>query len=85
MITGEAGCGKIMLIRHLLNQRNRDVTVGLISNAANLTHNLLKWIQLERIRLDCVSETNHNLNLVGGQARIGQDRTGQALWLGETL
>lgn len=46
VITGEVGCGKTTLIRHLLNQLDRDVTVGLLTNTAGLRHDLLRWILL---------------------------------------
>jgi general secretion pathway protein A len=44
VITGEVGCGKTTLIRHLLNQLTDEVTVGLITNTANARDNLLKWV-----------------------------------------
>jgi type II secretory pathway predicted ATPase ExeA len=44
VITGEVGCGKTTLIRHLLNRLDPHVTVGLISNTGNLTGDLLRWI-----------------------------------------
>ncbi|MGA7979447.1 MAG: AAA family ATPase [Chromatiaceae bacterium] len=46
VITGEVGCGKTTLIRHLLNQITQGVTVGLITNTANARNNLLKWVLL---------------------------------------
>ena len=46
VITGEVGCGKTTLIRHLLNQLDSSVTVGLISNTGNVSGDLLRWILL---------------------------------------
>jgi type II secretory pathway predicted ATPase ExeA len=44
VITGEIGCGKTTLIRHLLNQLPERVTVGLISNTHRCFDNLLEWV-----------------------------------------
>lgn len=44
VITGEIGCGKTTLIRHLLNQLGTDVRVGLISNAQQEFGELLQWV-----------------------------------------
>jgi len=46
VITGDVGCGKTTLIRHLLNNLEQDVTVGLISNTQNEIGELLKWVLL---------------------------------------
>ena len=46
VITGEVGCGKTTLIRHLLNQLDSNVTVGLIANTGNVSGDLLRWILL---------------------------------------
>jgi len=46
VITGDVGCGKTTLIRHLLNQIDQDVTVGLISNTRQDIGELLKWVLL---------------------------------------
>lgn len=46
VITGEVGCGKTTLIRQMLNQLTQRVTVGLITNTANMGENLLKRIML---------------------------------------
>ncbi len=46
VITGDVGCGKTTLIRHLLNQVDERVTVGLITNTANARDNLLRWVLL---------------------------------------
>jgi type II secretory pathway predicted ATPase ExeA len=46
VITGGVGCGKTTLIRHLLNNLDHDVTVGLISNTQNEVDHLLKWVLL---------------------------------------
>jgi general secretion pathway protein A len=44
VITGGIGTGKTTLIRHLLNQLDRDVTVGLITNTHPSFGELLQWI-----------------------------------------
>lgn len=44
VITGEIGCGKTMLIRHLLNKVDDDLTVGLLSNMFDDGSDLLQWI-----------------------------------------
>ena len=44
VITGEIGTGKTTLVRHVLNQLERDVTVGLISNTHRSFGELLQWI-----------------------------------------
>lgn len=46
VITGEIGCGKTTLIRHLLNNLAEDMTVGLISNTHKACDDLLEWIML---------------------------------------
>ena len=46
VITGEIGCGKTTLIRHLLNNVDRDVTVGLLSNTQRSIGKLLQWVLL---------------------------------------
>ncbi|GLQ07931.1 ExeA family protein [Sneathiella chinensis] len=42
VVTGEIGCGKTTLIRHLLNKLDRDYTVGLVSNIQD--GDLLEWV-----------------------------------------
>jgi general secretion pathway protein A len=42
VITGEIGCGKTTLIRHLLNRLEDDYTVGLVSNIQG--DELLEWV-----------------------------------------
>jgi general secretion pathway protein A len=44
VITGEVGCGKTTLIRHLLDSIEQDVTVGLVSNTRQDIGELLKWV-----------------------------------------
>jgi type II secretory pathway predicted ATPase ExeA len=46
VVTGEIGCGKTTLIRHLLNHLSNEVTVGLISNTLIAQGELLQWILL---------------------------------------
>ncbi|MFN2308942.1 MAG: ExeA family protein [Gammaproteobacteria bacterium] len=45
-ITGGIGTGKTTLIRHLLNNMEQNVTVGLISNTHRSFGDLLQWILL---------------------------------------
>ncbi len=51
VITGDIGTGKTTLIRHLLNQVGRDVTVGLITNTHRSFGVLLQWV-LMALNLD---------------------------------
>ena len=44
VITGEIGCGKTTLIRHLLNKLDDNVTVGLVSNTQENSGELLQWV-----------------------------------------
>ena len=44
VITGDIGTGKTTLIRQLLNQMDRDMEVGLISNTHTSFGDLLQWI-----------------------------------------
>lgn len=44
VITGEIGCGKTTLIRHLLGQLGAEFRVGLISNAQQDFGELLQWV-----------------------------------------
>lgn len=44
VITGEIGCGKTTLIRHLLNKIDDDLTVGLLSNMFDDGSDLLQWV-----------------------------------------
>lgn len=46
VISGEIGCGKTTLIRHLLNNLAADIIVGLVNNTHRETNNLLQWIML---------------------------------------
>ncbi len=46
LITGEIGCGKTTLVRHLLNQMPSHITVGLISNTRIGPDELLRWVLL---------------------------------------
>ncbi len=46
VITGEVGCGKTTLIRHLLNTMSTNLNVGLISNVQDGTGDLLQWVLL---------------------------------------
>jgi type II secretory pathway predicted ATPase ExeA len=41
ILTGEAGCGKTTLVRHLLRVLDDDVTVGLIAHTQDLTETIL--------------------------------------------
>jgi general secretion pathway protein A len=46
VISGEIGCGKTTLIRHLLNNLGDDVCIGLVYNTHQEIGNLLEWIML---------------------------------------
>lgn len=46
VISGGIGTGKTTLIRHMLNNLDRDTTVGLISNTHRSFGDLLQWIML---------------------------------------
>ena len=46
VITGEVGSGKTTLVRHLLNRIEGQITLGLITNTANLERELLRWVLL---------------------------------------
>lgn len=46
VISGEIGCGKTTLIRHLLNQLEPNFTVGMVYNTHSDIANLLEWIML---------------------------------------
>ena len=46
VITGDVGCGKTTLVRHLMNNLPGDATVGLISNLQEGRGDLLEWIML---------------------------------------
>jgi general secretion pathway protein A len=51
VVTGDIGTGKTTLIRHLLNQMDRNVTVGLITNTHRSFGVLLQWV-LMSLNLD---------------------------------
>lgn len=46
VITGEIGCGKTTLLRHLLNEHEEDVTIGLLTNTHEASTDLLGWVLL---------------------------------------
>jgi type II secretory pathway predicted ATPase ExeA len=46
VITGEVGCGKTTLVRHLLNELDTDVTVGLVADTGRIDGELLQRIML---------------------------------------
>lgn len=46
VVSGEIGCGKTTLIRHLLNNLAPDLNVGLVYNTHRETNNLLEWVML---------------------------------------
>jgi general secretion pathway protein A len=46
VVCGEIGCGKTTLVRHLLNNVDSDVTVGIIYNTHQNVDDLLGWIML---------------------------------------
>lgn len=45
-ITGDIGCGKTTLIRHLLNHLPADLSVGLVAGAHRETASVLEWVSL---------------------------------------
>lgn len=55
VITGDIGTGKTTLIRHLLNQMERNMVVGLITNTHPSFGELLQWI-LMAFNLECDSK-----------------------------
>ncbi|MFY9329062.1 MAG: AAA family ATPase [Georgfuchsia sp.] len=46
VISGDIGCGKTTLVRHLLNNLGTDVCIGLVYNTHQDIANLLEWIML---------------------------------------
>jgi putative secretion ATPase (PEP-CTERM system associated) len=46
LITGEIGCGKTTLIRHLIQNQDMDIIVGNITNTHKSFGELLKWVML---------------------------------------
>ncbi|MEM6681574.1 MAG: AAA family ATPase [Pseudomonadota bacterium] len=44
VITGEIGCGKTTLLRHLLEQHADETTIGLLSNTHEAASDLLGWV-----------------------------------------
>jgi type II secretory pathway predicted ATPase ExeA len=46
VICGEIGCGKTTLVRHLLNNVDSDITVGIVYNTHQKVDDLLGWILL---------------------------------------
>ena len=55
VITGDIGTGKTTLIRQLLNQMERDMVVGLITNTHPSFGELLQWVLLA-FNLECPSK-----------------------------
>ena len=53
VITGEIGCGKTTLIRHLLTDMGDRLTVGLLSNVCLNSQSLLNWVMRARPKSDC--------------------------------
>ena len=46
VVCGDIGCGKTTLVRHLLNNVNEDITVGIVYNTHQRVDDLLGWILL---------------------------------------
>ena len=44
VVCGDIGCGKTTLVRHLLNNVDADVTVGIVYNTHQKVDDLLGWI-----------------------------------------
>ena len=59
VISGEVGSGKTTLIREILNHMEKDINVGLISNAHNSFGNLLQWVLMAfNIKTDLKDKPN---------------------------
>jgi general secretion pathway protein A len=63
VITGDIGTGKTTLIRQLLNQMERDMVVGLITNTHPSFGELLQWI-LMAFNLECSSKDKVEMHKV---------------------
>lgn len=88
VITGEIGCGKTTLIRHLLNRLEEEYTVGLVSNIQG--GNLLQWVlsafdqpydntsevalhdQLQRFLIEQYSNGRRTILIVDEAQNLGQ-------------
>ena len=46
VVCGDIGCGKTTLVRHLLNNVDSDITVGIVYNTHQKVDDLLGWIML---------------------------------------
>lgn len=46
VISGDIGCGKTTLIRHLLNRLGGELTIGLVYNTHRDIADLMEWIML---------------------------------------
>lgn len=46
VLTGEIGAGKTTLLRHLLNEGEEDIVIGLISNTHESFGNLMQWVSV---------------------------------------
>jgi general secretion pathway protein A len=44
VVTGEVGCGKTVLVRHLLNELAGEATFGLLNNTHRQLTDLLQWV-----------------------------------------
>jgi type II secretory pathway predicted ATPase ExeA len=44
VVTGDIGCGKTTLLRHLLDQLGDDIAVGLLSNTLLASSDLIRWV-----------------------------------------
>lgn len=67
VLTGEIGAGKTTLVRHLLNEANDNVVIGLISNTHESFGNLMQWVSLA---FDLPGESNSKAVLYEKFARF---------------
>jgi type II secretory pathway predicted ATPase ExeA len=80
VISGEIGCGKTTLVRHLLNNLAPEHTVGLVYNTHREIANLLQWIMLS---FGLTYEGQSNVALFDEFQRflIKQYASGKSVWL----
>lgn len=62
VITGEIGCGKTTLVRHLLSKSGDDLNIGLISSTQDDANQLYRWILMA---FDQPHEDKSDIDLYG--------------------
>ncbi len=71
VISGEIGTGKTTLIRHLLNNMEKELTVGLISNTHSSFGELMQWVllafNLDHTKMDKVAMYQRFVDFVIGE------------------